>query len=224
MKYAVYLVVGGWMFFLGVLVGRDTMPFNFDTSGFQARLKRIALDEAPASAPEVHKVTLDIDAFTSAKAPDSFPLVKPRASTPAAFRPEEGGMIRRATGLKPKPAVVKQVLSASPVDTAAPDKKALKKTPPPKKVAQKAAKSVAKPSGGHYTIQVAAFNQEGDARKEKARLVNKGFDVQVVQGTKNKVTWYRVRVGNYPSRDAAGRGLIKLRKAGIRKGLIIKKD
>lgn len=38
------LFVCGWMFFLGILVGRGTAPISFDTKSFQAHLAKIADD------------------------------------------------------------------------------------------------------------------------------------------------------------------------------------
>ncbi len=42
LKYSTYGVIGGWMFFLGVMVGRGHSPVTFDTRGFQERLAAIA--------------------------------------------------------------------------------------------------------------------------------------------------------------------------------------
>ncbi len=42
LKYSTYGFIGGWMFFLGVMVGRGHSPVTFDTRGFQDRLAAIA--------------------------------------------------------------------------------------------------------------------------------------------------------------------------------------
>lgn len=41
-KYLIYACIAGWMFFLGVMVGRGTSPVNFDTREFSKKLERMA--------------------------------------------------------------------------------------------------------------------------------------------------------------------------------------
>jgi cell division protein FtsN len=41
-KYLIYAFIAGWMFFLGVLTGRGTIPVHFDTKDFSDRLATIA--------------------------------------------------------------------------------------------------------------------------------------------------------------------------------------
>jgi len=49
---AVYLFIGGWMFFLGILVGRGTSPVTFDTKPFHERLEIILQQLGKTDAPE----------------------------------------------------------------------------------------------------------------------------------------------------------------------------
>lgn len=55
-------------------------------------------------------------------------------------------------------------------------------------------------SKGKYTLQIAAYTSKSDAAALVKRLKARGFDARVVDGTK----LYRVRVGHYPTRAAAG--------------------
>ncbi len=41
LKYLAYVFIGGWMFLLGIMVGRGSMPISFDTSGLHERLADI---------------------------------------------------------------------------------------------------------------------------------------------------------------------------------------
>jgi septal ring-binding cell division protein DamX len=41
-KYLIYICIAGWMFLLGVMAGRGTIPVKFDTRGFADRLAAIA--------------------------------------------------------------------------------------------------------------------------------------------------------------------------------------
>lgn len=47
LKYSGLLMLSGWMFFMGLLVGRDTAPIEFDTGWFQERLAVIFDDSQP---------------------------------------------------------------------------------------------------------------------------------------------------------------------------------
>jgi cell division protein FtsN len=52
LKYSIYLFIAGWMFVLGIMVGRGTSPVTFDTEGFQKRLQTIAREFGNTSEPE----------------------------------------------------------------------------------------------------------------------------------------------------------------------------
>jgi cell division protein FtsN len=52
LKYAVYLFIGGWMFFLGIVVGRGTSPVTFDTQKFHERLETIVQEFGKTDGPE----------------------------------------------------------------------------------------------------------------------------------------------------------------------------
>lgn len=41
-KYLIYACIAGWMFFLGIVVGRGTSPVTFDTKEFSKKLEKIA--------------------------------------------------------------------------------------------------------------------------------------------------------------------------------------
>ncbi len=41
-KYLIYACIAGWMFFLGVVVGRGTSPVTFDTREFSKKLEKMA--------------------------------------------------------------------------------------------------------------------------------------------------------------------------------------
>ena len=50
-KYLIYACIAGWMFFLGIVVGRGTSPVNFDTREFSKKLEKMAnIPEAKTEA------------------------------------------------------------------------------------------------------------------------------------------------------------------------------
>ncbi|MBU3950975.1 MAG: hypothetical protein KJ658_02465, partial [Proteobacteria bacterium] len=65
LKNAIYVFIAGWMFFLGILVGRGSAPVTFETDRFQKRLAEIVLAFGKAESPE-EKVELQFyDALNS---------------------------------------------------------------------------------------------------------------------------------------------------------------
>ena len=54
-----------------------------------------------------------------------------------------------------------------------------------------------------YTIQVAAFRTRADAEHMKASLLLKGFEANVQAIAAQRVTWFRVMVGPFASREQA---------------------
>ena len=76
---------------------------------------------------------------------------------------------------------------------------------------------------GMYTIQVAAYKSFADAVTQMAILEKKGFASYRTLGKKQGVTWYRVRVGSFSTRDEANLYLGKLKQAKI-DAMIIKKE
>ncbi|OGR35804.1 MAG: hypothetical protein A3J80_02240 [Desulfobacula sp. RIFOXYB2_FULL_45_6] len=52
-KYLIYACIAGWMFFLGVVVGRGTSPVTFDTKEFSRKLEKMA--NVPGPKKEVNK-------------------------------------------------------------------------------------------------------------------------------------------------------------------------
>ncbi|WP_022667942.1 SPOR domain-containing protein [Desulfospira joergensenii] len=49
LKFSIYVFIGGWMFLLGIMVGRGNSPVTFDTRGFQERLASIAREYGKSS-------------------------------------------------------------------------------------------------------------------------------------------------------------------------------
>jgi cell division septation protein DedD len=59
------------------------------------------------------------------------------------------------------------------------------------------------PSPAGYTVQVAAYATRAQADGLVARLASQGFPADVSEATTSAGIRYRVRVGHYPTRDAA---------------------
>lgn len=105
-------------------------------------------------------------------------------------------------GREPVPAVP---AAAKPDDAAAEAK-------PP--AAASAGNEAANPDAG-YVVQIAAFSDRYGARSLASKLKRDGFPGYTEAVTTDKGTLHRVRVGPYPSREAANAALAKLKAAGF---------
>lgn len=64
-------------------------------------------------------------------------------------------------------------------------------------------KDVAQYSVGKFTVQVAAFNNEGEAKKRATDLKDKGYSAFYVPANVKGKTWYRVSVGLFATEKEA---------------------
>lgn len=82
----------------------------------------------------------------------------------------------------------------------------------------------AKPSTGNVVLQVAAYTTESDAQSRREKLVAAGVTNAYVESAEsNGKTAYRLRVGPFPTRDAAEAAQARLRQLGYNNGLIFNK-
>lgn len=77
-------------------------------------------------------------------------------------------------------------------------------------------------SSGSFILQVAAYSTDADAQKRRTSLVDAGVtNAYVEQGMANNRTTYRLRVGPFPSRDAAQAAQARLRALGYDNSLLL---
>jgi DedD protein len=66
---------------------------------------------------------------------------------------------------------------------------------------------------GNFTLQLSAFQDKAEADRFAATLRDKGYAPFIVEAVlPAKGTWYRVRMGRFPTRDAAGRYLADFKR------------
>ena len=66
---------------------------------------------------------------------------------------------------------------------------------------------------GNFTLQLSAFQDRAEADRLAASLRDKGYAPFIVEAViPAKGTWYRVRMGRFPTRDAAGRYLADFKR------------
>jgi hypothetical protein len=84
----------------------------------------------------------------------------------------------------------------------------------PSRAAASNERSAARSGAGGWSVQVAAYGTEGEARSLQRRLAARGYDVRVAGGGSAKAPW-RVRIGRYESRAAATAALGRIRKGKL---------
>lgn len=100
-------------------------------------------------------------------------------------------------GLKRQPEA-KAPLPAAPARAAAP---AVAKAAP---IKEEPAAQIRKLAGrGHFAVQVAAVNERAAAEETAARVKRLGFEALTVMASVKGKIWYRIRVGSFPSKQAA---------------------
>jgi cell division septation protein DedD len=82
--------------------------------------------------------------------------------------------------------------------------KAEEKAPREKSTALQLSNSVGEPGKGWY-VQVNAFPDEKSGKVSVDRLKNKGYNAYLTEARNNGKLWYRVRVGEFSSREEAER-------------------
>ena len=133
----------------------------------------------------------------AAAPPAAPPPVSQRDSTPASRPQKKAASQPKAVTLSPTPPA-RSAPAAPPVNAA-----------------------TTKPAGeGHFTIQVAAYNTVAGAEQLVAELTKKGLDARVLGMGKP----FRVRLGFYPTREAAQAEIASLLKQHGIKGLLTTED
>lgn len=226
---AIYMVVGAWLFVLGVLVGRGTAPVRFDIGKLQRQLAELK-QKAVADAEKRYKVDLkslgdksDLDFYEALKGADGKDEAKQDLAQIKPLPPAEPLPIRQETEAKAKaPETETGKTAPDQVQTAAQEKKpdvvAVKKTdahPPLKpEVKSEPHPEVAKKDPTRtLVIQVAAMKDSKEADGLVARLKARGYPAfRAAAEVPGRGTWYRVRIGYFRDAEDAAQTLAKLQR------------
>lgn len=80
-------------------------------------------------------------------------------------------------------------------------------------IARASARPAEASADGSWTLQLSAYQDKAEADRFATDLRGKGYAPFVVEAkVAGKGTWYRVRMGRFPSKDAAGRYLSDFRR------------
>jgi cell division septation protein DedD len=194
--------VSGWMFFLGVLVGRETAPIRYDV---RALKERLAEAKAALFKSEVKRFKIPAGSQEDPMDLSFYDALKESAETPVEKRR--------------KPAVQKFRMSKKPAATPSAFETPSPSVPETKKI-QREGKPAGSSSGRlseapekRLTLQVAAVPDPDDAGRLVADLKKRGYpaysEAVMIPG---KGVWYRVRIGSFTSRKGASVMLRQLKK------------
>jgi DedD protein len=197
-------LLSGWMFVLGVLVGRGTAPMNFDIQTLQKEL--LALKE---SMVKQEKKAMETDsAKTGAKS--SFEFYE-------ALKKKEKDEKIQIIEKEALPKTPSKALSASPLTS----QKRVSKL----EVTQTEKKTLpgVKPSpSGPLAVQVASTKDAASAEELVKKLTKLGYaGFSTMAEIPNRGTWYRVKVGPYRTKAEAEQMRRVLTKDNF-KGIIVR--
>jgi DedD protein len=211
------IVVLGAVFVLGVLVGKklagsqrmDRAPDLLSALD----QKSAALERARAAPALTFQEELTADAGTarsSAPAPRAVAEKKPEPARPVAEKRPDAPA--RPGESKPEPPkAVAEKKADPPPRTADAGAVATRTTPTASPASAKAPEPNA--AGGAFTLQLGASQNREDAERMVSRLREKGYAPYIVSAeVPGKGTFYRVRMGSFATREAAGRYLDDFRR------------
>ncbi|QRO01853.1 SPOR domain-containing protein [Archangium violaceum] len=161
-----------------------------------------AVDPSDASEPAPSPTDDDYAPApgTATAKPEAPKAAEPKPATP---KPAE----TKVADSKPAPSPGKVEPAPVPTRTTAPGS-GLKEA-----IARAAQKPTEAVPGGAFTLQISAFQNRPEAERFAAKLRDRGYAPYIVSAeVPNKGTWYRVRMGSFPSKDAASRYLADFKR------------
>lgn len=188
---------------------------------FQDELTRKATAEPAAPEPKKAPAAPASKPAPTAAAAPAVPAGKPSSAGKPAEQPTSAGKaeiafnsadeelaalaaMKKPQAPAPKPTQGAVAEETVPTRTATPAGGGLKEAIA-RATTQRPAEAV---PGGAFTLQLSAFQSREEADRFASRLRDRGYAPYIVAAeVANKGTWYRVRMGSFPSRDAATRYL-----------------
>jgi len=187
---ALVFVASLWMFILGVFVGRGMAPVEFDIQGIQQELAdlKAALIRQEQERLEQSNASVDTSEVPELGFYEALKDNKPIEVTENSLQETGESTPKHKTALTKKPDnMAKAVSVPMPLSSEKP-----------------------------VTIQVASVKTKNDAERLVDNLKSKGYQAYSVSvDLQDRGTWYRIRVGYFDSRTAAGSTISRLKSDGI---------
>ncbi|UCD77554.1 MAG: SPOR domain-containing protein [Desulfobacterales bacterium] len=221
---AVVFVVCGWMFAMGIVVGRGCAPIEFDVNESQRKLEvsiknlKQKQQGRPPEESESVKDRNDLDFYEALQDNRDDDKMSENAPAPAIEKKE--APLPEDKPAKPKKESRKKKTISQKKDKAKPESPN-NEPAKPSETSTVDKKGDTKSADEPYAIQIAAFKDAADADKKVAELKKKGFQAyRAIGKVPGKGIWYRVRIGEYHDKAEAGDMMSRLRKAGLKPILV----
>ncbi len=229
--------VMGWMFVLGILVGRGTAPVvTLDTHLLEKELAELKAEKLEQEEEKIRqqsqnvveklpfyeKLKEDPEKIQARQKTEALPVAEPTPKP--AVEPARPAPTPKPTAepAKPTPKPAAEPAKPKPKPTAEPAKPAPTPQPAKQEIKVKPAPATEPTAAkGRYTVQVASFKAQESADKLVATLKSKGYAAYHVRTTVPDLgNLYRVRVGTFAGRSDAESMLKKLGSDRV-KGMVV---
>lgn len=183
-----------------------------------------AVGEAPAAAgaPAVNLAVRPPQATATARPGPTATVAPGAVATPVPTAAGGGVAPTSKPTSKPTPRPTpKPTSKPTPRPTPKPTPKP---TPRPSRVPAAATGTPAPRAGAGWSVQVNATRDEATANGLVRRLQEKGYNAYVVRVGRDGETWYRVRVGRFPTMEAASAAVGRLKSDGQFSGSFLVND
>jgi len=234
-------IICGFMFSIGVLVGRNTAPVRFDVDSLEEVLGNLQHRDDALKAEREAKEKIRL-ADGSKKQPSrdilfqlqdkgdrpkiyqqyAPPLLKPKyAKAPPS---KEDQRLAEASGTDENEGGVSEEPDMMPIDIA--EDSPITNAPKPAGIAEVKKPATApsetviaempKPAtAGKFAIQVASLKDQDQARMLMNKFKEKGYPAFFQSSNLNGQIWHRIRIGPYPDRELAVKDQNRLKQAGV---------
>src|SRR6185436_6358638 len=218
-----WLVTGGIAYVLGYYVGRGTPERH---AAIEERSVRLPVTSTPPPEGQRPKAEREFPSFYQTLPAGERPIDVARG-TPVTAPPTAGA---RTTTLAPPTTLARTPPAASTQTTAVPRAVAttsttlVRTTPTPPMTVPRAvtATTTSAPSAppttlartasrGGYTVEASPTRSRSEAEQLMATFRRRGYDATLVQVERDGDTWYRLRVGRYPTSEQATDTMRRLR-------------
>ncbi len=203
----------GGLAFRGTLTGKDS-PTDVDKTIDQLEKARTKPDAKKVDAKAEAKTEAKADSKTDAKKVDAKPetkadaKVETKAETKAETKPESKPVTKPDMKPESKPVTKPVTNDGEPGVEAKVDAKPVTKPEEPKQ---------------RFTLQLSSFQDRTEAEAFLDTVKAQGYSAQITQAeVEGKGTFYRVRMGNYRSLDAASSAKADFEKASSKSASIMK--
>jgi DedD protein len=203
------LVVLGGVFVLGVFVGKKLTQ---EAAPKPAADLLTTLDEKSAALETAQKdASLTFQDELTKREPQDAVVAPKEEKKPEEKKPEHSVALAALDAGAHEPSRLAEVkppdeVKAEPTPTRIADAGALKE-------AFGRVQKAPEPQGGSWALQVAAYQDKGEAERFLRGIRDRGYAPYLLESNvSGKGTWYRVRVGHFPSKDAAGKYLADFKR------------